>query len=64
VIGVLDSSLIEKKRRGHALSPGEVEEFFGGFLAGTIPDYQMSAFLMAVHLTGMSREAPDLRRGA
>ena len=53
MIGALPSGLIEEKRRGHALSPGEVEGF-SGLLAGTIPEYRMSAFLTAAHFT--SRE--------
>jgi len=55
-MGFLPSRVIEKKREGHTLSPREVRAFFGAYLAGDVPDYQMSAFLMAVHFRGMTRE--------
>jgi pyrimidine-nucleoside phosphorylase len=45
--------LIRKKRSGDALTRVEMESFIGGFLRGDIPDYQMSAFLMAVYFRGM-----------
>jgi len=48
--------LIRKKRSGGSLSRPEIESFIGGFLRGDIPDYQMSAFLMAVYFRGMDRE--------
>ncbi len=35
------------------MPPRELEAFFRGFLAGEVPDYQMAAFLMAVHFQGM-----------
>jgi len=50
----IPSRLIEKKRKGAELSPGELEAFFLGFLGGDVPDYQMAAFLMAVHFRGLS----------
>lgn len=55
----IPSRLIEKKRRGEKLSPEELEAFFMGFLSGDIPDYQMSAFLMAVHFQGLDPEELD-----
>ena len=48
------SRLIEKKRRGEELTKDELIWFFLGFSAGEVPDYQMAAFLMAVHFQGMS----------
>jgi pyrimidine-nucleoside phosphorylase len=45
--------LIEKKRDGGALSPEEISGLVQGCVSGGIPDYQMSAFLMAVVLKGM-----------
>jgi pyrimidine-nucleoside phosphorylase len=45
--------LIRKKRSGLPLTRAEMESFIGGFLRGDIPDYQMSAFLMAVYFRGM-----------
>ncbi len=45
--------LIAKKRDGGTLSESELQFLVSGFLEGTIPDYQMSAWLMAVYLRGM-----------
>ncbi|MGD2123236.1 MAG: thymidine phosphorylase [Gemmatimonadota bacterium] len=49
----LPSRLIEKKRSGEALAPGELTSLFLGFLRGDVPDYQMAAFLMAVYFQGL-----------
>ncbi len=46
--------LIMKKKRGDELLPEEVEELVKSYTAGDVPDYQMSAFLMAVCFRGMS----------
>jgi pyrimidine-nucleoside phosphorylase/thymidine phosphorylase len=48
--------LIRKKRDGGALSKAEIGYFVDGCTDGSIPDYQMSAWLMAVVLRGMNRE--------
>ncbi len=48
--------LIQKKKEGKALSPEEIAFFVRGYTDGTIPDYQASAFLMAVCFRGMSEE--------
>lgn len=55
MMGLLPARLIERKRDGGSLSPAELERFFRAFLVGEVPDYQMSAFLMAVHFRGLSR---------
>ncbi|MCJ7626773.1 MAG: hypothetical protein MUO50_00150, partial [Longimicrobiales bacterium] len=55
----IPSRLIEKKRRGEELSRNELEAFFLGFLAEEVPDYQMAAFLMAVHFRGLSPDELD-----
>lgn len=46
--------LIEKKKRGEALSEEEIHFMVQGFTAGEIPDYQMSAMLMAIYFNGMN----------
>lgn len=48
--------LIIKKRSGIALTKEEIKFFINGFLSGDIPDYQMSAFLMAVFFKGMNSD--------
>ncbi len=48
--------LLNKKRRGAPLEPREIEFFVEGFTLGRIPDYQMSAFLMAIAINGMTAE--------
>lgn len=48
--------LIRRKRNGENLSRSELEEFIGGYVKGSLPDYQMTAFLMAVFFKGMSTE--------
>lgn len=45
--------IIEKKRLSKCLSPEEIDFAVRGFTKGDIPDYQMSAFLMAALLNGM-----------
>ncbi|HMK29453.1 MAG TPA: thymidine phosphorylase [Terriglobales bacterium] len=46
--------LIRKKRDGGEHSWEEIQQIVNGYTAGTIPDYQMSAWLMAVLLRGMT----------
>ncbi|HEX7708398.1 MAG TPA: thymidine phosphorylase [Thermoanaerobaculia bacterium] len=46
--------LLNEKRKGIALEPEEIEFFIEGFTRGSIPDYQMSALLMAIAIRGMS----------
>jgi pyrimidine-nucleoside phosphorylase len=46
--------LIQRKRDGEELAPEEIEFLIEGYTNGDIPDYQMSAFLMAVYFSGMS----------
>ena len=48
------SALIRKKRDGESLSREELEQFVGSYARGEIPDYQMSAMLMAVFYNGMT----------
>ena len=46
--------LIQRKRDGAELTPEEIEFLVDGYTSGEIPDYQMSAFLMAVFYSGMT----------
>ncbi len=46
--------LIKKKRDGYTLTPEEIEFLVSGYVTGTIPDYQFSAFLMSVYFAGMN----------
>ena len=48
--------LIEKKKKGLALDKDEIAYLITGFTNGEIPDYQMSAYLMAVCFNGMTDE--------
>lgn len=48
--------LIVKKRGAQALSAEEIRFFVDGYVRGDIPDYQVSAFLMAVYFNGMTGE--------
>lgn len=48
--------LIEKKRDGQVLSREEITFIIDNYTAGEIPDYQMSAFLMAVYFQDMTDE--------
>ena len=53
--------LIEKKANKEELTHDEIKFAVDGFVAGDIPDYQMSALLMAIVLNDMNeREAADL----
>ena len=48
--------IIDKKRLGKELSYKELYSLFNGYLNGDVYDYQMSAFLMAVCINGMTDE--------
>lgn len=53
--------IIEKKREGMELSTEEIQFFIDGYTKGEIPDYQVSALLMAIYFRGMGeRERADL----
>ena len=58
-MNILD--IIEKKKVKAELSTDEINYFVDGFTKGSIPDYQMSALLMAILLNGMTdRETFDM----
>ncbi|HLX43455.1 MAG TPA: thymidine phosphorylase [Bryobacteraceae bacterium] len=53
--------LIHRKRDGEELSADEIAFLVDGYTSGNIPDYQLSAFLMAVFFSGMTdREVSSL----
>src|SRR5438270_8332118 len=46
--------ILNRKRRGGPLEPREIETFIDQYTRGDIPDYQMSALLMAIAINGMT----------
>lgn len=50
------NEIIAKKRDGGILSPAEIAYFVDGYTAGTIPDYQVSALLMAIFIRKMNHD--------
>ncbi len=52
---MLATRLIERKRDGGRIEPGEWHSLARAYAAGHIPDYQMAAFLMACYLNGLDR---------
>lgn len=53
---MLPQEFIYRKREGKTHTPEELEEFFTAYMAGEIPDYQVSSWLMAVYFQGMTEE--------
>src|SRR5436309_8452668 len=53
---MLAQRLIERKRDGGRLEPGEWRALTLAYASGYVPDYQMAAFLMACFLRGLDRE--------
>jgi len=47
--------ILYKKRNGQALTKEEIDYFVQGYNEERIPDYQMSALLMAIYFKGMSK---------
>ena len=58
------NDIIYKKREGGKLTKEEIEYFVKGFTEGTIPDYQMSALLMAIFFQKMDKEETYLLTNA
>ena len=50
------TDLIEKKKQGQTLTQEELNFIIHGYTAGDIPDYQMSALMMAIYFRGMTPE--------
>ena len=48
--------IIAKKRDGKQLSDAEIRFFVNGYTSGEIPDYQMSALLMAIYFVGLTQQ--------
>jgi pyrimidine-nucleoside phosphorylase len=53
---MLVTEVIRKKRDGRKLDADEIKAVIAGYTKGEIPDYQMSALLMAVFLRGLDNE--------
>jgi len=52
--------VIARKRDGQALSADAIDSFVDGATRGTVPDYQLSALLMAIVWRGMSAKETAL----
>ena len=52
---MLAHRLIERKRDGGRIEPGEWRALVNAYAAGHVPDYQMAALLMAIYFRGMDR---------
>ncbi len=48
--------IIAKKRDGYTLEKEEIDFFIDGYINGNIPDYQVSALLMAIYFNGMNND--------
>lgn len=51
---MLPAEIIKKKRNGQSLSNEEIQFFIRSYTDGSLPDYQMSALLMAIYFSGMN----------
>ena len=49
-------SLLEHKRDGGAHAPAQIQQIVGALVADEIPDYQLSAWLMAIYFRGLSAD--------
>jgi len=54
-ISMLFVEVVKKKRDGHELTRNEIDFIVSSFTGGEVPDYQVSAFLMAAFIRGLSR---------
>ncbi len=53
---MIPAELIKQKRNGFPLSRNELKYFIDSYVKQEIPDYQMSALLMAIYYQGMERD--------
>ncbi len=51
---MIPSEIIKQKRNGNEISHAQIKDFINGYLSEDIPDYQMSALLMAIFFNGMT----------
>ena len=51
---MIPSEIIKQKRNGNEISHSQIKDFINGYLSGEIPEYQMSALLMAIFFNGMT----------
>ncbi|PIS28148.1 MAG: thymidine phosphorylase [Candidatus Marinimicrobia bacterium CG08_land_8_20_14_0_20_45_22] len=51
---MIPTDFIEKKKNGLEHTPEEIDDFIRGYVKGTVQDYQMAAWLMAVNFIGMT----------
>jgi pyrimidine-nucleoside phosphorylase len=61
---MLPAEVIERKRDGRELTAGRLAAFLEGYLSGSVADYQMAAFLMAVYYQGLSPAELEAFTGA
>ena len=48
--------IIDNKKKNKELTKDEIEFLLDGYLKGTVPDYQMSSFLMSVYFNNMTKD--------
>jgi len=51
---MIPSEIIKQKRNGSEISHTQIKDFINEYLSGEIPEYQMSALLMAIFFNGMT----------
>jgi len=51
---MIPSEIIKQKRNGYEISHAQIKDFINDYLSGEIPEYQMSALLMAIFFNGMT----------
>ena len=52
--------VIERKRDGERIESAILEAFLAAYMDGSVPDYQMSALLMAIYFNGLDAEEMDV----